>query len=374
MARTGRSPTPTSRPTTTSSRTTSASRAGRGRARAARRPVPAADGDDVRGDALRTRVKAKLGRTRDDRADREHHARRINGRQPCHYCGPCERGCATRSYFNSAFTTVPDALATGNCTLDHRRDGLQGPDRTPTHRRARASSTSTGSTREPKEISGARRGALRAGARVGPHPPQLRDPQYPNGLANSSGVLGHYLMDHLWVAGGRERRVPGFRREADPRGRAAVRPASTSSASATRQAGPRTKDFLRGYGFQGGSGSRPSTGARPASARVQEARCSSPRRRSPSLGFGECLPRFDELRRDRSPGQVDAFGIPVLQIHMTWGENEKAMIPDMAESAAEMLDAAGAKNIRPSRADRVPATGSTSSASRAWAPTRRRRC
>ena len=34
----------------------------------------------------------------------------INGRQACHYCGPCERGCATHSYFNSAFTTVADAL------------------------------------------------------------------------------------------------------------------------------------------------------------------------------------------------------------------------------------------------------------------------
>ena len=41
----------------------------------------------------------------------------LNGRQPCHYCGPCERGCATHSYFNSAFTTVADALKTGNCTL-----------------------------------------------------------------------------------------------------------------------------------------------------------------------------------------------------------------------------------------------------------------
>ena len=40
----------------------------------------------------------------------------INGRAPCHYCGPCERGCITHSYFNSAFTTVADALKTGRCT------------------------------------------------------------------------------------------------------------------------------------------------------------------------------------------------------------------------------------------------------------------
>lgn len=41
----------------------------------------------------------------------------LNGRAPCHYCGPCERGCVTHSYFNSAFTTVADALKTGRCTL-----------------------------------------------------------------------------------------------------------------------------------------------------------------------------------------------------------------------------------------------------------------
>src|SRR5215469_7388607 len=41
----------------------------------------------------------------------------INGRAACHYCGPCERGCITHSYFNAAFTTVPDAVKTGNCTL-----------------------------------------------------------------------------------------------------------------------------------------------------------------------------------------------------------------------------------------------------------------
>ena len=35
----------------------------------------------------------------------------------CHYCGPCERGCSTFSYFSSPFTTVKDALASGNCTL-----------------------------------------------------------------------------------------------------------------------------------------------------------------------------------------------------------------------------------------------------------------
>ncbi len=41
----------------------------------------------------------------------------LNGRQPCHYCGPCEQGCSTNSYFSSPYTTVKDAAATGRMTL-----------------------------------------------------------------------------------------------------------------------------------------------------------------------------------------------------------------------------------------------------------------
>ena len=65
---------------------------------------------------LRERVKAKFGRTvtigRTAILTKNH-----NGRAACHYCGPCERGCSTFSYFSSPFTTVADALKTGNCTL-----------------------------------------------------------------------------------------------------------------------------------------------------------------------------------------------------------------------------------------------------------------
>src|SRR5471032_2956423 len=40
-----------------------------------------------------------------------------NGRLACHYCGPCERGCITGSYFNSLASTLPAARKTGNLTL-----------------------------------------------------------------------------------------------------------------------------------------------------------------------------------------------------------------------------------------------------------------
>ena len=42
---------------------------------------------------LRTRVKAKFGRTV-TLGRTANLTKPINGRQACHYCGPCERGCA----------------------------------------------------------------------------------------------------------------------------------------------------------------------------------------------------------------------------------------------------------------------------------------
>src|SRR6266536_1291072 len=64
---------------------------------------------------FRSAVKEKLGWTVTPTRT-ANLTRPINGRAACHYCGPCDRGCVTHSYFNSAFTTVADALKTGNCT------------------------------------------------------------------------------------------------------------------------------------------------------------------------------------------------------------------------------------------------------------------
>jgi choline dehydrogenase-like flavoprotein len=65
-----------------------------------------------------------------------------------------------------------------------------------------------------------------------------------------------------------------------------------------------------------------------------------------SLGaFGESLARWDNyIEIDRE--LKDAWGIPALRISMTHGDNEAALMNDAAASAAEMLDAAGAKDIR----------------------------
>jgi choline dehydrogenase-like flavoprotein len=74
-------------------------------------------------------------------------------------------------------------------------------------------------------------------------------------------------------------------------------------------------------------------------------------------GFGEVLARYDNFIAI-DPNVVDIFGIPVIKITMSWGENERKMIPIMAQTAAEMMEAAGAKNVFPFQVpNRVPGYG-----------------
>lgn len=303
---------------------------------------------------LRERVKSRLGWTVTI-GRVANVTRSLNGRAPCHYCGPCYWGCVTNSYFNSAFTTVADALATGNCTHvpnamvykvltdgdTNRARGLLYIDRV---------------TREAREIRG-RVVVLCAqaleSARILLN---SKNPQNPGGLGNSSGVLGHYLMDHLWVAGGATGEFPGLEEKPSldgpnrPNGIYVVRFRNT-------KAGPPSKKFLRGYGFQGGQVTGFSLEA-PGFGGDYKRAVKNPASSMGLRGFGECLPYFENYVEIDPSGQVDAFGIPILKIHMGWGDNERKMIPDMAESAAEMMEAAGAKRIEPfAHTDRVPGFG-----------------
>ena len=304
---------------------------------------------------FKSRVKQKLGWTM-TLGRSANITKGLNGRAPCHYCGPCERGCVTHSYFNSAFTTVADALKTGSCTLVPNAMAcrvLMDPDR----HRARGVLYIDRVTREPKEVY-AQAVVLCAqaleSARILLNSTSEQDP---NGLANRSGVLGHYLMDHVWVAGGASGEFPDLAARAKPSVDGPHRP---DGIYVIRFRNPKdgAKDarFLRGYGFQGGGSTNFNWNAPGFGAEFKRSLV-DPVVSMGLAGFGECLPYFENyVEIDKNV--VDAFGIPVLRINMAFGENEKKMIPDMTESAAEMMAAAGAKNIRPWMVmDRVPGYG-----------------
>jgi choline dehydrogenase-like flavoprotein len=289
---------------------------------------------------FRNRAKEKLGRTVTP-ARTANLTKPLNGRASCHYCGPCDRGCVTHSYFNSAFTTVPDALHSGNCTLisnalvhkllmDHDRNRATGViyvDR---------------DTHASREIHG--RAVLlcaqaQESVRILLNSADLR---HPNGLANSSGVLGHYFTAHVRSGGG-SGDFPSFGAKASLNG--PNRPTGIYVARFRNTLeGPPSKNFLRGYGFEGGSEVDFNWGA-PGFGEAYKQALLEPQVRLSLTGFGEVLPRWDNFV-EIDPQVKDRYGIPVLRISMSDGDNERAMVKDMGESAGEMLEAAGAKNIK----------------------------
>ena len=289
---------------------------------------------------LRDRVKAKFGHTvtigRAAVLTQAH-----NGRLPCHYCGPCERGCSTFSYFSSPFTTVKDALASGNCTLITNAV-VSHVDMDDAANKARGVTYVDRLTRQVKEVRAksvilcaqameSTRILLNSSTR-----------EYPNGLANSSGALGHYLMDHV-VGGGASGRLPNF--DTRPNANEPARPNGiyVPRFRNTPKTG-KSSGFIRGYGYQGGAGAEFNFNAEGYGTTLKNAVKEGVY--SASLGaFGESLARWEnhvEIDRDLK----DAWGIPALRIVMAHGDNEHALMEDAGAAAAEMLEAAGAKDIR----------------------------
>jgi choline dehydrogenase-like flavoprotein len=289
---------------------------------------------------FRDAVKKKLGRVV-TLARSANLTRAINGRGACHFCGPCERGCVTHSYFNSAFTTVADALATGNCTLISNAMAYRVL-MDPVRNRARGVLYIDRKTHEPNEVF-ARCVILCAQAQE-----SVRilfnsaTPQHPNGLANSSGVLGHYFTAHVRSGGG-SGEFPGLAGKPSLGG--PVKPVGVYVPRFRNLKGaPPYKKFLRGYGYEGESSVDFNWGA-PGFGTAYKKALREPRASIGLTGFGEVLPRWDNSV-ELDPETKDIYGIPVVKIHMSDGENERAMIRDMGDSAGEMLEAAGAKNVR----------------------------
>jgi choline dehydrogenase-like flavoprotein len=265
-----------------------------------------------------------------------------NGRLACHYCGPCERGCVTHSYFNSLGSTLPAAWKTGRLTLRPHSvvaEVLYDPKRG----RARGVRVIDALTMEQTEFEA--RVVFLCASAIESVRLLLNSSGGPSagGLGNSSGTLGRYVMDHHYGSGA-SGRMPGF----TDRRTIGSRPNGIYVARFrnVRRAHP---DFLRGYGMQGGSGragwgrgsSMPGYGAEFKQSLIDDL---GPWRLSVS-GWGETLPHEDN-RVTLDPVVRDRWGIPAARIDVRWRENERAMDKDMMTGAAEMLDAAGCEDVR----------------------------
>jgi choline dehydrogenase-like flavoprotein len=262
-----------------------------------------------------------------------------NGRSACHYCGPCHNGCSTGSYFSSQSSTLPAATATGNLTLKANAvvDKLVYD---PDLKRVVSVEVIDSQTRERSSYSA--KLFFLCASTLGSSQVLLNSASasFPNGLANSSGTVGRYLMDHVSTIGGlgifldnmdsyyhgnrpnniyipRFRNLPG--QEDDT-------------------------DFVRGYGYQ----------AVPIRADWSMGLNSKGfgadyknSLRKPGYwmfalaAFGECLPQeSNRVFLDRS--KPDRFGIPQVSIEFEWSDNELAIVRDFSKQGDRLMKAAGA--------------------------------
>jgi choline dehydrogenase-like flavoprotein len=258
------------------------------------------------------------------------------GRPACHYCDQCQRGCFTASYFNSPSVTLPAAARTRKFTLvsDAIVSNLLMDDRG----RAEGVHYIDRVTREHREAY-ARVIVVAAGALESTR--ILLNSQsslYPQGVGNSEGILGRYLMDHFTVerAGGFIRSLRSSKREPTGRPCGFLIP-KYINAGDNRHRNPK---FLRGYRFDG-DGSQELYGHAFLMPELGDAWRKRVQEEIPYYfaveAQGECLPRWENYVT-LDPDKKDAWGIPVLHIEASYGENEKAMASAMREDLAAILD------------------------------------
>lgn len=263
-----------------------------------------------------------------------------NGRGACHYCGPCERGCSVGAYFSSQSSTLPAARATGNLTL--KSDAVvAGLDYSAASKRVTGvrvidAQTGEGATYTAKMV-------FLCASTVGSTQILLnsRSEAFPDGLANRSGVLGKYMMDHTLGTG-----AVGFMPGHQDKVTYGHRPNGIYIPRFRNLDGQdEGADFLRGYGYQGGavrSGWQGKAAQTPGFGKdFKHALREPPPWMLYLTGFGECLPYADnDMVLDSK--KTDRFGIPQVKFNFSFRENENNMRADIMAQAEDMCRKAGA--------------------------------
>lgn len=267
------------------------------------------------------------------------------GRGQCQARSYCSRGCSFGAYFSSLSATLPAARNTGNLT--EITDAVVSEVLfDPKTGRASGVRVVDYNTLEERTYS-ARLIFLNAGSLASVQI-MLNSHSYaaPRGIANSSGMLGKYIMDHYGKSNA-SGEVPGL----GDRYAFGRRPSGIYVPNFRHE---RTDDvdFYRGYGYQG-SGNRQQaghTGNKPGIGATAKQHVGKwqPWRISIAM-FGELLPYQDNAATLHST-RKDRWGMPLLHIDCTVRENERKMMVQAERDARALLEAGGCVNIKSSRA------------------------
>lgn len=264
------------------------------------------------------------------------------GRMTCQYRNRCRRGCPFGAYFSSNSSTLPAAEATGNMTL---RPNSVVYEIMYDENKKRASGVKIIDAETKLTYEYKAKVVFVCASTVGSTSIllQSKSNRFSNGLGNDSGELGHNLMDHHFQVGARGKH-DGFEDKyyTGRRPSGVYIPKFRNIGGDTNQ-----KDFLRGYGYQGGAsrGDWMESVAEASYGKDLKQVILAPGDWTMGInGFGETLPHHDNkmyLNYDKK----DKWGLPTTTFDAHIRENELSMRKDMKKQAIEMLEGAGFKNV-----------------------------
>ncbi|HEV2493091.1 MAG TPA: GMC family oxidoreductase [Terriglobia bacterium] len=280
--------------------------------------------------------------------------RPLNGRPACHYCAQCGRSCATSSNFSSPTVLLPPALATGNLEIRcdaMAREVVLGPD-------GLATGVSYVDKKTRKEVQV--RGKIVVLAASACETARLllnsRSTMFPDGLANSTGLVGKYLMDTVGTD------VAGFLpilMDVPPHNCDGVGGMHLYMPWWNYQKQLRNQlPFARGYHIEfGGGRDMPGAGFGGGTERIGgygvELKRNVRKYYGSFLGFscrGEMIPNKDSYC-EIDKNTVDQWGIPVLKFHFKWSDDEILMTKHAQETFREIIVTAGGEVVYSSGAD-----------------------
>jgi choline dehydrogenase-like flavoprotein len=262
-------------------------------------------------------------------------------RGTCQYRNLCSRGCPYGGYFSSNSCTLPASEKTGNMTL---RPNSVVYELIYDEQKGKATGVKVLDAESGEQMEFYAKVIFLCASTFGSTFIMLNSisNRFPNGFGNDSGELGHNIMDHhLSVGAGAT--VEGFEDQYY-----FGRRANGLYIPRYRNIGKDKRDYIRGFGYQGGAsrqGWSRSAEEELLGADLKNA-LSNPGGWTINMGgFGEILP-YHENKVVINKDKKDKHGLPTLSFDAVLRDNEKKMRVDMANDAAEMLEAAGFKNIR----------------------------
>jgi choline dehydrogenase-like flavoprotein len=273
-------------------------------------------------------------------------AQSMRSRQACFWATPCGWGCSIKANFQSTTVLLPPALATGNC--DIIADAMVREVTLDKAGRANGVSYVDKLTRQDRQVS-AKVVVLAASAcETARILLNSKSASHPNGLSNSSGLVGKYLMDT--VGAGLQGQIPAL--ENCP-------PHNTDGASGMHMYMPwwlyqeqlaGQLGFARGYHIEfGGGRGMPGAGIFGGLERYTNGSYGTrfkedARRYYGSFMFfdgrGEMIPNEDSYC-EIDPDVVDQWGIPVLRFHWKWSEHETRQAAHMLKTFSEIIQSMG---------------------------------